>query len=70
MCKTENLKILYFQFRKGALTVIHSQTFFVMDNFFTLGERYDVTILRVFGSGTVTLAASATNPASFTLEYV
>ena len=27
--KTENLKILYFQFRKGALTVIHSQTFFV-----------------------------------------
>ena len=29
LCKTENLKILYFQFRKGALTVIHSQTFFV-----------------------------------------
>ena len=29
LCKTENLKILYFQFRKGKLTVIHSQTFFV-----------------------------------------
>ncbi|MEI3364544.1 MAG: IS66 family insertion sequence element accessory protein TnpB [Enterocloster sp.] len=29
LCKTENLKILYFQFQKGALTVIHSLTFFV-----------------------------------------